>query len=323
MRSASRHVRVLQAAAVLAAGALLTWAFSAGEPSGGTGSGGASSRPTTSTYPSVDLTRIARAASSAMLARLDGGFRALVRPPFVVVGNLPAGELRKLAEGSVVAPAKAMWKSHFRRRPGHVITVLLFRDGKTYKHWARKLFNDTSVPYFGYYKPTRRTLVMNIGTGTGTLVHELTHALIVYDFPRVPTWFNEALASLHEQCHVRADRIVGLVNWRLPALQKAIAARKLRPLGELVTRRDFYGRQQGLNYAQARYLVMFMQRRGLLRKFYQHFRDHHTGPDASVKAIERVFGAGIGKVESEFLRWAMTLRWPARPKDARTGSPSG
>ena len=37
---------------------------------------------------------------------------------------------------------------------------------------------------------------MNIGTGGGTLVHELTHSLIAFDFPHVPDWFNEGLASL-------------------------------------------------------------------------------------------------------------------------------
>ena len=122
-------------------------------------------------------------------------FHSVVRPPFVVIGNLPARRLGRIADGSVARPAQAMWRSYFTRKPTDVITVYLLRDAQSYRKTAKRLFNDTDLPHFGYYKPARRAMVMNINTGTGTLVHELTHALISYDFPRVPTWFNEGLAN--------------------------------------------------------------------------------------------------------------------------------
>ena len=268
------------------------------------------SRPTT--YPSTQLVRASDAAAKAMLARLDGSFHAVVRPPFVVIGNASPRRIEAMAASSVVRPAKAMWHSYFREKPTHVITILLFRDAKTYKLWAKKLYKNADPPYFGYYRPGDRTLVMNIATGTGTLVHELTHALIVYDFPAVPLWFNEGLASLHEQCRVRPEKIIGLVNWRLPALQKAVRAKTLRPLRELITRDDFYGSQRGLNYAQARYFVMYMQKRELLQKFYRYFRANHAGEDAAVKAVEHIFGAELERVESDYLKWVMTLRRRSR-----------
>ncbi|KKK67323.1 hypothetical protein LCGC14_2955220, partial [marine sediment metagenome] len=255
------------------------------------------SRPANS-YPPAKLARACRTASTKMLARLDRTFRAVVRPPFVVIGNLPAARLEQIAAGSVVRPAQAMWRSYFRRRPTDVITVLLFRDGKSYRRWAKKLFADTDVPHFGYYRQSNRTMVMDIATGTGTLVHELTHALIAYDFPAVPDWFNEGLGSLHEQCYVRPDGIVGAVNWRLPALQKAIRDGQLRPLADLLTRKDFYGTQRGMNYAQGRYFVMYMQKRKLLRKFYRSFHAR-AGRDA-VKAVEEVFDRDLKQIEPDF-----------------------
>ena len=245
-----------------------------------------------------------------MLTRLDGSFGAVVRPPFVVIGNLPAAKLEQMADGSVLRPARAMWASYFRRRPTDVITALLFKDDKTYRAWAEKLFGDTGVSHFGYCRRADRTLVMNISTGTGTLVHELTHALIAYDLPNVPDWFNEGLASLHEQCQVHDDRIVGLVNWRLPGLKQAIRDGSLRPLRQLVTADDFYGRLTGLNYAQARYFVMYMQQRGLLGKFYTTYRVRLGEEDSAVKCIEGVFGGKLDQVERDFLKWVGTLRWP-------------
>ncbi len=269
----------------------------------------AASRP--AKYPSDQLVRACKARADALKKRLDGTFSVRVDPPFVSAGNMSAAQLARYTQGSVLRPARALWASYFDARPDKVITVLLFAGDKPYRTWAKKLFNDTDLPHFGYYSPSNRTLVMNINTGTGTLVHELTHALIVYDFPNLPTWFNEGLASLHEQCSVGETLITGHTNWRLPALQKAIADKTLRPLRDLVTKRDFYGRLRGLNYAQARYFVMYMQKLGLLKTFYAHFRGAHKAGRAvdDVKAIEHVFGKKLPQIEKAFIAWIKTLRY--------------
>ena len=303
MARSSTPVRI---PALLLGGGMLVWLFVAA----GSGGPATASRPAAapaSAPAKKDLAAECRASADKLLARMDGSFRAVIRPPFVVIGNLPAARLRQIAAGSVVRPAETMWRSYFKVKPDKVITALLFKDDKTYRHWAKQLFNDTDLPHFGYCRSTDRIMVMNIATGTGTLVHELTHALIVYDFPGVPTWFNEGLASLHEQCYVRPDRIVGCVNWRLPALQKAVRTKKLRPLAELVTAGDFYTNQAGLNYAQARYFVMYMQQKGLLKRFYVAFRGRRGR--RPVKTIEEVFGKPLKQVEGEFLKWVMTLKW--------------
>ena len=264
------------------------------------------------TYPPPELAAACRQEAQRLGKSLNRSFEVTVSPPFVVAGNMSASEVEQYAASSVVGPAKAMWSAYFRKKPDQVITVLLFNDDATYRAWAKKLFSDTDVAHFGYYKPDKQTLVMNISTGSGTLVHELTHALVVYDFPDQPTWFNEGLASLHEQCQVGQDDITGLVNWRLPGLQTAIKDGTLRPLRELVTKDDFRGPLMGLNYAHARYFVQYMQQQGLLKKFYAYFRDHHAGDDAAVKAIEHVFGRKIDDIDKDFVAWVKTLRFPPR-----------
>jgi hypothetical protein len=274
-------------------------------------------RPATATsaaasqpYPSPELTAACQAAEKDIRGELDETFNFLVNPPFVVAGNLPKDELASFARSCVTAPAEIMWRDYFTRRPEKPITILLFRDADTYKDWAKKLFDDADVSPFGYYKPDKRTMVMNIATGGGTLVHELTHALIVWDFPDVPQWFNEGLGSLHEGCGMRTGKIIGLVNWRLPALQKAAEEKKLRPLREMIATDDFYGEQRGLNYAQSRYLMMYLQQQGKLEELYRYYRDHHDGADAAVTAVETVTGKKIEQLEKDYLAWMMQLKAP-------------
>ena len=296
---------------VLAAAFVLIWSVSAAPRATSPATASAPTSKPAAKYPSDELVRSCDRAAKAMLKRVDRTFASVVRPPFIVIGNMPKRTLARHAQGSVVAPAEVLWKTYFERKPDKPVTILLLRDDKTYRAWAKTLFGDTDVSHYGYYKPDVRTMVMNIATGGGTLVHELTHALIVYDFPAVPDWFNEGLGSLHEQCSIRPTGIVGLVNWRLPGLQKAIRDKKLRPLRDLVTKDDFYGARRGVNYAQARYFVMYMQQRGVLGKFYKQHRGARGAEAApAVKTIERAFGERLDTIEPAFVRWAAGLRRP-------------
>jgi len=261
-------------------------------------------------YPPPSLIKATAKAAEALKARLDDSFKVITDPPFIAAGNVEPRELRQYMDSSIIKPARALWAGYFQARPDQPITVLLFKDDASYRLWAKKLFNDDDVSHFGYYRDEIKTLVMNISTGSGTLVHELTHALIVYDFPRLPDWFNEGFASLHECCTIGSDDITGWENWRLPALQKAIGGGALRSLKDMVTRRDFYGRQQGMNYAQARYLCLFMQRKGLLKDFYAFFREHHGRQGDDVKALEKVFRKDINAIEKDYLEFVKALKAP-------------
>jgi hypothetical protein len=272
----------------------------------------ATARATQAAYPPPELVAATKAAAEVLRKRLDGSFEIVVAPPFVVAGNMKRDELNQHIRGSIERPAAALWASYFKARPDQVITVLLMVDDKSYRAWAKRLFDDDDVSHYGYYRPSDRTLVMNISTGGGTLIHELTHSLIVYDFPDVPTWFNEALGSLHEQCTIEPGRIVGLENWRLPDLQVAIREGKLRPLRDMLTADDFYTNHRGLNYAQARYLAMYLQRKGKLAEFYTYYRAHHDKTEDAIAALEHVLGSSLDKIETDLNKWVLTLRFPPR-----------
>ena len=108
-------------------------------------------------------------------------------------------------------------------------------------------------------------------SGLGTLSHELVHPYMEANFPDVPSWFNEGLASLYEQPSERKGHIVGLPNWRLPNLPRDSREEIPALQALLSTTRDGFYEASYDSYAYARYLVYYSQEQGKLHEFYKTF----------------------------------------------------
>jgi hypothetical protein len=238
---------------------------------------------------------------------------ALAAPPFVIAGNGSAAQLARYRDQTVLAAMHSLEAMYFDKPPTEPIVIFLFESEGPYRRLALKWFDDKNVPHYGFYRHRERVMFMNVGTGTGTLVHELTHALIVPDFPDVPSWFNEGLASLYEQCSLGKDTITGHENWRLPALQKAIKAETLRPLAELIEDPQFYRDDLvGLNYAEARYLMFYLQEKGLLVRYYKEFRDGAKDDPTGLKTLQKIVAPNdkdLSTFEKEWRKWVLSLRF--------------
>ncbi|NLF29862.1 MAG: hypothetical protein GX591_03120 [Planctomycetes bacterium] len=286
-------------------------ARSTSPPSSAPATPASASRPADCPCRTEAMRREASRVAEDLRGRLGASAAVIVDPPFVVAGNLPEAQLQRYLATAVRRPAEAMWASLFQRRPTRVITVLLFADRDSYLAGAKRLFGDENVSAFGYYRRNERALVMNIDTGTGTLVHELTHALMAFDYPGAPDWLAEGLACLHEQCRVADEGIRGLPNWRLEGLQAAIGGGTLRPLADLLADDDFYGPLRGTNYAQSRYFCLYLQHRDLLVRFYRACRDSPAAPPAAL--VEQLTGEPLERTDQAFRAWVMTLAWPAEP----------
>lgn len=308
MRLTLRRTMVLSAvAAVGIAIAVVVWPKAAAQ-----NTSVRKQEPSRSAEPSAEeLKSRCAAVAKDWAARFEGDGRVIAESPFVIAGNLSEADLLDWHRRTIAPAAKAIAASYTKQAPTSPVVILLLADEKSYRAAAAKHFGDRNVSVYGYYKPSQRTMVMNIATGGGTLVHELTHALVDFDFPEIPDWFNEGLASLHEQCRFRADGsgMDGLVNWRLPALQKAIAEKRLRTLEELIGSDDFRGRLEGLNYAQARYFCLYLQERGLLKKFYQAFRDVQKDDRLGLKTAKALFpDQSWEEINLAYRRWAAGLK---------------
>jgi len=217
-------------------------------------------------------------------------------PPFAVAGDPGPGAVQFVATNTVRWATSRLKAEYFSRDPRHIIDIWLFKDDESYRRHARRLFHDNPTTPYGYYSPKDRALVMNISTGTGTLVHEMVHAFMGANFESCPAWFNEGLASLYEQCGEKSGRIHGYPNWRLPKLQEAIRAGTLPTFKQLTgtSADEFYGRTTNRayneQYAQARYLCYALQERGLLRDFFREFRDHIDTDPTGYISLRKTLG---------------------------------
>jgi hypothetical protein len=236
-------------------------------------------------------------------------FNYVAAGPFVIAGNGSKDRIARYRDQTILAAAQALDAMYFDAEPQEPVLILLFESAGPYKRLAKEWFGDDEVPHFGFFRRSQNVMLMNVGTGTGTLVHELVHALIAPDFPHVPDWFNEGFASLYEQCSIGRDfrTITGHTNWRLPALKQAIRKNELRPLSEMIGDPAFYDPSNvGMNYAHARYLLMYLQEKGLLTTFYARFRDNAKDDPTGLKTLEAVAAPdGLEAFEKTWRAWVM------------------
>jgi hypothetical protein len=201
------------------------------------------------------------------------GYTVVAEPPFAVIGDESAERVRERAAGTVRWATEHLRRDYFPRDPARIVDVWLFADEASYRRGADSIFGDDPDTPYGYYSATHSALIMNIGSGGGTLVHEMVHPLMEANVPACPSWFNEGLASLYEQCGEEDGKIWGYTNWRLAGLQDAIARGRVPSFHDLLHSGDdgFYARDPGTHYAQARYLCYWLQDHGKLRAYYRDF----------------------------------------------------
>jgi len=220
------------------------------------------------------------------------GFTIVIQKPFVVVGDESPAMVRRRAVRTVKWAVDRLKRDYFKKDPSEILDIWLFRDKASYRKHTREVFGDDPDTPYGYYSHRHKALIMNIATGGGTLVHEIVHPFMAANFPQCPAWFNEGMGSLYEQAGERGGHIVGLTNWRLAGLQKAIRERRVPSFKALTATTDdeFYTKDKGTNYAQARYLCYYLQEKGLLVKFYHAFVAAHEADPTGYKTLQTVLG---------------------------------
>jgi hypothetical protein len=219
-------------------------------------------------------------------------FTIIIQPPFVVIGDEPANAVKGHSERTVKWAVDKLKAEYFSKDPKEILDIWLFKDAASYERNTKLLFDWKPATPYGYYSKADKALVMNISTGGGTLVHEIVHPFIEANFPNCPPWLNEGLGSLYEQSGEIDGRIHGFTNWRLHGLKAAIKARTVPSFRTLMAldERGFYNYDQSVHYAQSRYLLYYLQQKGLLKKFYRDFYARRKTDPTGYQTLRRTLG---------------------------------
>ena len=241
-------------------------------------------------------------------------FTIVVTRPFVVIGDEEPEVVKRRAKGTVAWAVKKLKEAYFSKDPNGILDIWLFKDKASYEHNAQRLFGKKPDTPFGYFSSQDHALVMNIATGGGTLVHEIVHPFVAADFPGCPSWFNEGLGSLYEQSGEENGQIVGYTNWRLAGLQDAIRAKKVPTFKTLCSTdtNEFYSKDKGTNYAQARYLCYYLQQQGLLKKFYRQFHENRRDDPTGYRTLQDVLDRkdkDMEQFQQEWEEYVLKLRF--------------
>jgi hypothetical protein len=225
--------------------------------------------------------------------------------PFVVWAESPRPDIT-----TVQWTVRQLEAEYFARRPDRTYDIFLFDGADSYVRHAKQMFGEEPGTPYGYASSTHHALVMNIATGGGTLVHELVHPYLAANFTDPPTWLNEGLASLYEQSSERDGRIIGLTNWRLSGLQAALRRGPILPFAKLVATSDttFRDGDEALHYAQARYLMLYLQEEGLLHDFVRRALDQQRQDPSAAQALIQTLGPRRwSTLDTTWRAWVMGL----------------
>jgi len=241
------------------------------------------------------------------------GFSIVIQEPFVVIGDGGVDAVSRSATGTVRWAVDHLKADFFKDDPEEILDIWLFKDRDSYNKYTQEIFHDTPGTPYGYFSHKHKALIMNIATGGGTLVHEIVHPFMYANFPECPPWFNEGLGSLFEQSNERDGHIVGMTNWRLAGLQRAIKAGSVPTFKELtaMTSGEFYNEDRGTNYAQARYLCYYLQERGLLIDFYKQFVANQKTDPSGFDTLKKVLKEeDMGEFKKKWEAFVLKLTFP-------------
>lgn len=252
----------------------------------------------------------AAALSKSMVAERDRLSRLLPGPAnffeaseFLYAGDVSSRVLRQIHEEWVAPIRRSLEIDFFDHRPAGPVVVVVMSDDERYRAASLALEGAERQEYSGYYSRPARRVVVNLSTGSGTLTHELTHALAHADFPAMPEWFDEGLASLYEECEYSADgnQLRGQDNWRLQVLAEALRGDRLPTLDEMLLSTFGRSNDPAVEYAQARYLCLYLQDQGLLAAYYRKCREIDP---VGRNTLARLFGLNdVAAVDAAFRNW--------------------
>jgi hypothetical protein len=247
--------------------------------------------------------------SASILKRLGNGYSigSGTNSPYIMISNADP-QKQKTVEDVLRVVADLLGKTLFTNKPTAAFIVVI---PNTMQDFTQKMGGKSTSA--GFYNHANRTLTINLSTGTGTLVHEFTHALHFSDMEARgqmhPTWVREGLGSLYEESDPKEDRLDGLVNWRLPLLKQALQSGQAFAVREFLKKSpDYFAANAILSYAMSRYLFYFLQSKQLLFPWYARYCEDYAADPTGILTLEKVYGKPLAEFEKDWIAFVQTLK---------------
>jgi hypothetical protein len=234
---------------------------------------------------------------------------------YVIFSALDENTTYNLIDKDIRYTVDAMTDNYLSDFPDSVTPVFFFNDYDSYRDFAVNTFgiDEDDLSPFGFYKTSKNAVVIKYNSWKGSTSHEITHSLIQHDFPDVPSWFNEGLASLHEKYIYKDGKMIGDFSWRIIALRRAFSENTYTGLKTLMKTNDdeLYGKRTSFYYAQSRYLLMYLQQKGLLIDYYKTFRETYNEDETGISQLEKITGKPLRKIDKELIDYinSFELKW--------------
>jgi hypothetical protein len=100
----------------------------------------------------------------------------------------------------------------------------------------------------------------------------------------------------------RHGHIHGGLNWRLPTLQEALRRGKAPSFARMAEagRATFDGKEGGSLYAASRYLLYWLQERGVLMRYFQVFRARRDEDPTGMRLLSELLGRPLPELRREW-----------------------
>ncbi|HMQ78984.1 MAG TPA: hypothetical protein PKE39_06725 [Ignavibacteria bacterium] len=231
---------------------------------------------------------------------------------FVVFSDMNDELTFKLIDNDMRNTIDAMSNNYVNKLPDAVTPIFLFEKYENYKEFVMDNYDipEDDISPYGFYKISKNVIVIRYVTWKGSILHEITHKFIRSDFPDAPSWFDEGFASLNEKSVFKDGNLTGEFSLRILPLRRAIKENTYTGLKHLMQTDDdeLYGKRTSYYYAQSRYLLMYLQEKGLLQKYYKTFRDSYKKDKTGITQLEEITGKSLKTLDEELLDYIKSFK---------------